>query len=337
MTKSQYSPAYSKCSDSELRSFITDRGLGINWTTRKAVIHALRSADSQSSFRFLDLSPELRNHVYWYLLALREKRGTSHRQVCFPEILCTSHQIYDEAKGILYADENEIVIAYTVGGVDASWQKDQKLHISINHRAVGVDPEWNLRDSAVIRPSFLLNSHRLRLQIGVPEFRTSDRTPGSVVQLNRAVYALANYLKAGCRLQNLSAAVVLKSKRRRDNPHSELVTSTMRLLAGDWEYSADFLTSNEWIRYDREEPDEAFGPYGVDRVRNALHYEEVLGELIGKVGKEVPVEISKLSRIAGVRNRISAYLNSTRPISGATNYWLGNALEIAEELEEEYA
>lgn len=204
MTTSQYALAYSKCTDNELRRFIADRGLNVTWTTRKAAIRALRVADSQSSFQFFDLSPELRNHVYWDLLTLPKKGDTFHRQVRFPEILCASRQIYGEAKGILYADENEITVANIVGGVDASWLTEHKLHISINHRAVGADLGWNLRDSAAILPSFLLNVSRLRLDIEVPIFYGSDRTPQSVVQLKHAVYALANHLKFGSRLIDLS-------------------------------------------------------------------------------------------------------------------------------------
>ncbi|SMR51385.1 unnamed protein product [Zymoseptoria tritici ST99CH_1E4] len=52
-------------------------------------------------FRFLDLPPELRNHIYRELLALP---AASSDRGCYPQILAASKQINDEATGLLYED-----------------------------------------------------------------------------------------------------------------------------------------------------------------------------------------------------------------------------------------
>ncbi|KAK3680343.1 hypothetical protein LTR37_021312 [Vermiconidia calcicola] len=102
MTKTEYALAYTECSYEELKRFSKERGLRPYGKKRNAVIHALRQADIRCSFRFLDLPPELRNHIYMYLLVFRTDRSGGQRRTCYPSILATSKQVHQESCPVLY-------------------------------------------------------------------------------------------------------------------------------------------------------------------------------------------------------------------------------------------
>lgn len=98
---------YTKCTKKELKSFLKNRGIAYHEdapTPRSTLTRALRRADAARTFRFNDLAPELRNHIYDELLIVED--GSQH---CFPQILATCSGIYKEAAAVLN-EENRVTI-----------------------------------------------------------------------------------------------------------------------------------------------------------------------------------------------------------------------------------
>lgn len=104
MTLPHFTVKYKHCSVEELKQFLLQRNgnLPLKFSHRNC-IKRLRQLDSEVTFRFLDLAPELRNHIYelYFLdsipLAIRwsvKKRNTN--------LLRTSSQMCHEARAVLY-------------------------------------------------------------------------------------------------------------------------------------------------------------------------------------------------------------------------------------------
>jgi len=102
----------------ELARFAANRGLNVTSTAKKPrngpsqtdYVRALKQADNDFAFRFLDLPPEMRNMIYRELLVFKES------WYCHPQILATCRQVNEEATSILYAD-NLIKIKIYADGV----------------------------------------------------------------------------------------------------------------------------------------------------------------------------------------------------------------------------
>lgn len=155
-------------------------------------------------FRFLGLPLELRNQVYWHLLTLT-KEDTSERQVCSPEILYTSRQVHDEASGILYAEQNELVLTYdaAAGMADPTFPP---LRVSINGQDMDIENLYDLRQHKAILPDHLLKFERLRASVSLSsslQALAHPLMPGQI-QLNKAIYALQAHLMASYTLKKLS-------------------------------------------------------------------------------------------------------------------------------------
>lgn len=150
---------YHRCSRKELKKFARDRGIDVPKTStdrherqraKRDLIAALEEADSNPSFRFLDLPPELRNMVYRELLVLQPEpiqlhapehhirtryvsKKVNQEAKCHPQILCASKKLNSEATGILHGN-NSIVVkvdrwAVKAHGVHCGTYKPQpKLH-----------------------------------------------------------------------------------------------------------------------------------------------------------------------------------------------------------------
>lgn len=91
----------------ELRQFVRSRGLKDPQpgalTHKHLYYRILRAADEKTSFRFLDLPAEMRNHVYRDLLIF-SRAGAAKKTACYPAILRVSRQIQEEGKGIVYGE-----------------------------------------------------------------------------------------------------------------------------------------------------------------------------------------------------------------------------------------
>lgn len=84
----------------ELRRFANDRGVEVTTTAAGAttqVMSRYELATLPMTGGFLSFAPGIRNLIYQELLCFEEE-GESF---CFPEILATSKQVYNEAYGIL--------------------------------------------------------------------------------------------------------------------------------------------------------------------------------------------------------------------------------------------
>jgi len=97
---------YERCSLYELRQFVRDRELpdpsprNFGFTHKHRYYRILRAADEERRFPFLDLPPELRNHVYRHLLVF-PGTGALKPTTCYPAILRASRLLKHEGSEIL--------------------------------------------------------------------------------------------------------------------------------------------------------------------------------------------------------------------------------------------
>lgn len=101
------STIYDRSTIYELQQFVRDRGLKdpqpSGLTYKHLYYRILRAADENLSFRFSDLPPEMRNHVYRDLLIF-PRAGAGQNTACYPAILRASRASNEEGKGILYGE-----------------------------------------------------------------------------------------------------------------------------------------------------------------------------------------------------------------------------------------
>lgn len=89
------------------------------------------TAASSLTLMGMGLAPELRNMIYYELLTLQPHTEPGKGMFCWPHFLCTSKQIYDEAREILCANGIEIEFVQKKGGNFYG-----SLSMRINHRPV---------------------------------------------------------------------------------------------------------------------------------------------------------------------------------------------------------
>ena len=111
---------YDSSSPTELRQYIQNRSLEDPYpqglTLKYFYLRPLDRADEAWCFRFLGLIPELRNMVYKELLTFVTcPHCPAVHDPCHPAILRTCKEVYNEAKAILYA-ENEIHCRFSATG-----------------------------------------------------------------------------------------------------------------------------------------------------------------------------------------------------------------------------
>ncbi|KAK4545054.1 hypothetical protein LTR36_003605 [Oleoguttula mirabilis] len=252
MTVPEFALCYEACSIAELRSFIrartgedlTDYDRDDSYADRTAqadedasyllfdlaekkepYVAALRRADRLATFRFFDLAPELRNHIYDELLLLK-------REYCWPSILATSRRAFEEGEGILYNDD-----VITVSMCDTS--PDVTVgHQELSHSFVDIfycDIGW---------PAHLLRMKRLRLACTLtrPKSFSFDseqrflRIPGTLMhqrywrssQINCILWHLHYFLLGACNVQELQ--IHLESTHE-DTEDLQSILSPARLLA----------------------------------------------------------------------------------------------------------
>ena len=144
---------------------------------------ALRLADKDIPFRFLNLSAELRNEVYNKLLT-EDKSST-----CHPQILATCKQINDEAADLLYANntirilirEDIVFVRRKVCEIYSPFPDEISL----------------IRDLVTVQwPDYLLRAHHLSVELD------SRLGKGSGVEVNKALYSLCSFLQQGHSLRS---------------------------------------------------------------------------------------------------------------------------------------
>ncbi|KJX96243.1 hypothetical protein TI39_contig687g00005 [Zymoseptoria brevis] len=187
MTLPEYALDYQSCSLTELRKFYIQRhdlasvsGISVlTWlqgNLTDALVEALENLDLDSSFPFLDLSPELRLMVYPYLLCHHHSQifCNGHRSLAseaFPEILRASKLCYKEARDILYAQSSlplclldynmDTAAALHVGG-DIDYYDDAGKDLPFDGLSSQLAPFANLQYVNVLIENF---SHRRSLAI----------------------------------------------------------------------------------------------------------------------------------------------------------------------------
>jgi hypothetical protein len=110
---------YDNCTPAELRDFIRSR-TNLSSSKLKALkkahkpylVSRLRKLDRRATFRFLDLAPEIRLHVYGYILVAGGSQYTRTRDI-EPNILRTCKLIYNEADPVMYCN-NEFAVSINV-------------------------------------------------------------------------------------------------------------------------------------------------------------------------------------------------------------------------------
>src|ERR1700761_4611168 len=101
MTLTRFAPSYPLFNFTELKRSLQNRGIAPPYGDRKRMMRTPRQADRNATFRFLDLPPELRNLVYEEVLTLWRGGNKFSAKYCYPAILATSKEVFEEANGLL--------------------------------------------------------------------------------------------------------------------------------------------------------------------------------------------------------------------------------------------
>jgi hypothetical protein len=134
---------YDKCTPAELRGFIRSR-TNLSSSKLKALkkarkpylVSRLRKLDRCATLRFLDLAPEIRLHVYRYILVAGESQYMRTRDI-EPNILRTCKLIYNEADPVMYCD-NEFAVSINVDLVEEDGDEGEGNHESEEARENGL-------------------------------------------------------------------------------------------------------------------------------------------------------------------------------------------------------
>ena len=256
MTLKEFGPSYSTFTFTDLKISLQSRGIEGPYGDRKQMIRKLRQVDRDTTFRFLDLPPELRNLVYADALTLRHGRDKFSAKSCHPSILATCTQVFEEASGILNGEgQAEVSIdlwrrEYRPGAWDSSTECG--FNVYFKGAALAIDSQPS--DHAQVEwPALLRRVRAIKLKINLQ----SATQPGSGlldgeprdIQVNHALYSLYTFLSEKCKAKSLEMEV-----------SSELVTPDRRVrrvispicaLAGRFEITA-FEFSNLSIPFAEE-------------------------------------------------------------------------------------
>ncbi|KAK3707029.1 hypothetical protein LTR37_012361 [Vermiconidia calcicola] len=213
MTLQKFAIDYGGCTVKELRRFLEARTGELPRNTRtpkKYYIHRLRQDDAVASFRFLGLAPELRNIIYRELLTLRSVRGHSGRK-CWTSILRASKQIYEEAHGILFGDNDfEVIISgYCQPAVRGGYY--WVVHSDLVHRVF--DGPQKLGQVISNWPNWLRKVQRLSLTIEI-HYNNPENLPdpSNIFKgINYSVYSICSFLVEQNHLQKLEVQVQANS------------------------------------------------------------------------------------------------------------------------------
>lgn len=181
---------YYRCKKTELARFATNRGLLVPNTSKNPLhgpsqddyVRALKQADTEASFRFLDLPPEMRNLVYKELVVLQDS------WYCHPQILATCTQVHKEASSVLYGD-NLIEVKIYEDGVVAHGKRCGPYY------PPGLGSDFR----SLVWPDFLRRVQHLRL--AVVEL---PRRHARVASVGNIVASLCSSLALGHRLSSLN-------------------------------------------------------------------------------------------------------------------------------------
>ncbi|KAK0836102.1 hypothetical protein LTR73_000603 [Friedmanniomyces endolithicus] len=192
---------YSRCSTDELKTFAIARNIQVSpphafrhrRPSRADHINALKQADKDFRFRFLDLAPELRNRIYRELLLFHDSYS------CRPRILATCKTIHSEAGAILYRD-NLIEIKLRRGATDGYWDSMVIAHGKDCGRLSMFGSADDL--TAYQWPDFLLRAQWIRVSTtfesmlsNAKDVRQQPVANRDKQDINYALYSLCSFLQ----------------------------------------------------------------------------------------------------------------------------------------------
>ena len=218
-TTTEYAMNYDHYELDDLKRFVSGRRLEVDMmgrpSTRRSYTRALRKADRrQKTFRFFDLPAELRNVIYAELLILRPSSRNQDRGYCWPNLLASCHQIFQEASGILYTD-NPVQITFSLSVARRSRTRPNSAYaqcgISVNGKAVPWEGrKWSLMERSIEWPAFLMKLRRLRLRLKfedailpIPFHHGDGRPSAHLITINHALYDVYLHLRDSTALEQV--------------------------------------------------------------------------------------------------------------------------------------
>ena len=220
MPKRQYALSYELYNNRDLRRFVSGRSLALPVAdaSRREYICALRRADCEARFRFLDLPPEMRNLVYRELLTLRlpdmvSEHATKH-DYCWPLILASCSQARDEATEILYGENTcNINLGYDVTSRFGHGSFTCQFITTINSHwfdRLQASEGSGLLERSILWPEYLWKVRHLRFSVNFKDIITA--LPGHrhesfndvLVEYDHTLYDLYSFMRQSNALKNLT-------------------------------------------------------------------------------------------------------------------------------------
>ncbi|KAI7540648.1 hypothetical protein KC331_g9050 [Hortaea werneckii] len=181
---------------------------------------------SQDDSHFFRIPPEMRNAIYRELLAPEGGRR-------FPNILAVCKQANDEAKGILY-EENDFELA--ISGFEALGNRCQTNIVFNNRQVRRLKQSFPLAQTPW--PSLLLRLPKLVIVLDCSvrsHYRQNDSQTSLVIALNKILYDLWQFLRRSTKLKHVTVRFVGEA-RLVDHEVAYLAMPFTQDFSGIWDF-----------------------------------------------------------------------------------------------------
>ena len=304
----------------ELLKFPQARKLDVPFTSRERAIRALQDADVNRTFRFMDLPPELRLHVYSFLLTLKAvpnmmgpgQMGTA--PTADTAILRTGKQVYAEARDVLYG-ENAFVVTLAVdraphqpGGYQLMWDVcGLRPREWDGMYMMGMSEPTSLLTQSVDWPHYLRLAEKVTVKIDLPyppPTALVKATSTALTAANRALYDLACFLLASSAAREINFDISCEADRFIAHKDLADVLSPIRLFPAHKTFAIRHLAPSiaDAIKTPVGGGDlHATGPHTIMHV-----FRSIMGEvvLLGELGMlDTPASLELSTRLAEALDR----------------------------------